>query len=254
MAEESDGIEEALESTMRLSATAAARLGTEIARAHEDRLREQRRLDVRETERLARRYEVESQAELGDLGRIRRTDSRERADAARTPSEITQAEEWIKSTDREAWDRYQRDLMGCDSAEARAVEYRHLIHSWRQTQGPDTEALADENRRLSQEQTEAAAMLAAAAREDRQADAAREDERNAEAERLYDSADRRAADAAAMTATGIDPQVAESRMHADTAAGVPATAATTGGRRGRAPKARTTRGRGSQAQRAGVER
>lgn len=145
-----------------------------------------------------------------------------------------------------------RDRYGVDVGRHDPRTVTADIEAWKQRLEQQRRQTAEHPR--AAEAAEAAALLAQAARDDRQADAARADERNAEAEHLYDSADRRMADAAAMTANGIDSQVAESRMHADTAAGTPATAATTGGRHGRAPRARTTRGRGSQTQRAGVER
>ena len=257
MAEESDGIEEALESNVRLAAMAGARLGSEIARAHEDRLHEQRRADDREADRLAQRFEAEKQAAMVELSQVHRPDWWERADAERIGQTYATARAWAPEVDEaaraeqkmriELRDRYGVDV---DRHDPRTVAAD--VEAWKQRLEQQRRQTAEQPR--TAETAEAAALLAVAAREDRQADAARAHERNAEAERLYDSAGRREADAAAMTATGIDPQVAESRMHADTAAGTPATAATTGGRRGRAPKARTTRGRGAQIERAGVER
>ena len=234
MAEESDGIEEALESTVRLSAMAGARLGSEIARAHEDRLREQRHIDEREADRLQRRLEAERYVSVPGSGDVRTPHPGERVSAAAPGeerwNELREAKEWAKSREPETWARYQDDVMGSDSAEGREAAERGLMRSWREAQARDSDApSAAADRTFALEQAEAAMLVAAADRE---------------AELAYDSADRRQADVASMTAAGIDPQVAESRMHADTAAGRPVTAATAGGRHGQAPKARTTRGRG----------
>lgn len=257
MAEESDGIEEALESTVRLAAMAGARLGAEIARAHEDRLREQQRADAREADRLAQRFEAEKQAAILEVSQVHRPDWWERADAERIGQTYATARAWAPEVNEAARAEHKmrvelRDRYGVDVGRHDPRTVTADIEAWKQRLEQQRRQTAEHPR--AAETAEAAALLAQAARDDRQADAARADERNAEAERLYDSADRRTADAAAMTAHGIDPEVAESRMHADTAAGAPATRATAGVGRGRAPKARKAARRGAQIQRAGVER
>lgn len=315
MAEESDGIDEALDNAVRLAVMAGARVGSELARAHEDRLREQRQIDEREAGRLASRFEAEKDAALAQLAQVHRPDWWDRADPTRIGEMYAIARAWEADPGGAAAEERMRQEMwtrhgvhvNMPSAKAQAKQaaraaeptfqvsefindgesYRRIskakalqmierlppgadvsrawdggpdVQGWKGKDADVDEAIArkcpqgmtqeeldrvvDRQRhRVAQEETEAAMLLA-----DADADA------DAETSPAYDSADRRAADAAALTATGVDPQVAESRMHADTAAGTPATAATTGARGGRAPKARTTRGRGSQAERVGVER
>lgn len=83
---------------------------------------------------------------------------------------------------------------------------------------------------------------------------ARSGRAGARADQLYDSAERRAADAQAMEAQGVEPDVAQSRMRADTGRANPATLATASAGRGRAPKTRKNVNRGARVERAGVER
>ncbi|MDN5770126.1 MAG: hypothetical protein L0H24_04435 [Microlunatus sp.] len=316
MADESDGIEEALETTVRLAVMAGARLGSEIARAREERLREQRRVDEREAERLAQRFEAEKRAAVAEVSQVHRADWWERADAERIGQTYATARAWAPEAEEaaraerkmreELHERYGVDL---DRTDPRAVAAE--VEAWRRRlEGQRRQDVDRERSAEIAERAEAAVLLDQAARDDRQADVAREDERRAdaearqvederernpwlsagqepqqthespeelrqrvqeadrrsrdsearggqstaEAERLYDSADRRAAEVRALEAKGIDPEVAQNRMHADTAAGKPATLATTGARRGRAPKARRGVGRGAQVERSGVER
>lgn len=306
---ESDGIEEALETTVRLAVMAGARLGSEIARAREDRLREQRRVDEREADRLAQRFEAEKRAAVAELSQVHRADWWERADPERIGQTYATARAWAPEAEEAAQaerkmreELHQRYGVDLDRINPRAVATE--VEAWRQRLEQQRRQEADRERTAeTAERAEAATLLDQAARDDRQADVAREDERadvdarqadgrdqnpwlnagaqespeeprqraqeaeqrsrdsearsdqpTGEAERLYDSADRRAAEVRALEAKGIDPEVAQNRMHADTAAGKPATLATAGARRSRAPKARKGVGRGAQVERAGVER
>ena len=70
---------------------------------------------------------------------------------------------------------------------------------------------------------------------------------------MYDSAERRAATARDLEGKGIDHEVVATRMRADVSQAKPATEATAGGPQ-KAPKARRSRGRGAQVQRAGLDR
>lgn len=293
MADESDGIEEALETTVRLAVMAGARLGSEIARAREERLREQRRVDEREADRLAQRFEAEKRAAVAELSQVHRPDWWERADAERIGQAYATARAWAPEADEaaraerkmreELRERYGVDL---DRTDPRAVATE--VEVWRQRLEQQRRQEADRERTSgTSERAEAAMLLDQAAREDRRAGAARRDEREtddlpaedvaefvagarerrneavsvdsvegirARADELYDSAERRVAEVRALEARGIDPEVAQSRMHADTAAGKPATLATAGAGRGRAPRARKGVGRGAQIERSGVER
>ena len=321
MENESDGIEEALESSVRMAVMVGARVGSEIARARDEQLREQRRLDERAAAQLAQRFEAKKQTALAELSQVHRPDWWDRAHLDGKAAQIGQtyatarawapeAEEAARAERRmreELRERYGIDL---DHTDPRTVTAE--VEAWRQRLEEQRRQEADRQRTTETgERAEAALLLDQAARDDRQADrqfdAAREDERRAEvaagqadnpwltgqdrqsrdmqaetseelrrrakeavqrgydgkvggdqatgeAERLYDSADRRKADLRAMEAKGIDPEVAQSRMRADTAAAKPVTLATASarGRAGRAPTAR--RSRGPHAQLPGIER
>lgn len=308
MADESDGIEEALEGTVRLAVTAGARLGSEIARAREEQLRDQRFRDEREAAQLAQRLEAEKRVAVAELSQVHRPDWWDRADAARIGQTYATARAWApeaaeasgaeRKMREELQSRYGIDV---DHIDPRSVSAE--VEAWRQRLEDQRRQEADRQRTAeTAERAEAAVLLDQAAREDRRGDAARDDERTGarasepaenpwldsrrgrdggdevrgqaaeedresgrdsearsdhtagEAERLYDSAERRAADAQAMEAQGVDHGVAESRMRADTGRANPATLATTGAVRGRAPKARKNVNRGAQVERAGVER
>ena len=316
MDNESDGIEEALESSVRMAVMVGARVGSEIARARDEQLREQRRMDERAAAQLAQRFEAEKQTALAELSQVHRPDWWDRAHLDGKAAQIGQtyatARAWAPEVEEaaraerkmreELRERYGIDL---DHTDPRTVTAE--VEAWRQRLEEQRRQEADRQRTTETgERAEAALLLDQAARDDRQADrqfdaasedarraeaavgqadnpwltsqdrqaetseelrqrameaaergsdgAARGDQATGEAERLYDSADRRAADVRAMEAKGIDPEVAQSRMRADTAAAKPVTFATQGarGRAGRAPTAR--RSRGPQAQLPGIER
>jgi len=309
MADESDGIEETLETNVRLAAMAGARLGSEIARARQERLREQRRLDERQADRLAQRFEAEKRTAVAELSQVHRSDWWESNDAERIGQTYATARAWAPEVGeaaraeqkmrQELRDRYGIDL---DRADPRTVTAE--VDAWRQRLEQQRRQDADRERNTeAAERAEAVVLLDQAARDDREAVDAREDERRADAEshqvssgsgenpwltadqteelrhraqeaeqrahdhearvdqgtgdadRQYDSADRRAADVRAMEAKGIDSEVAQDRMRADAGAAKPATLATAGAGRGRPPKARKARGRaGVQVERSGVER
>ena len=325
MDNESDGIEEALESSVRMAVMVGARVGSEIARARDEQLREQRRLDERAAAQLAQRFEAEKQTALAELSQVHRPDWWDRAHLDGKAAQIGQtyatarawapeAEEAARAEQKmreELRERYGIDLDHTDPHTVSA-KIQAEVEAWRQRLEEQRRQEADRQRTTETgERAEAALLLDQAARDDRQADrqfdAAREDERlteaaaghadnpwltgqdrqsrdmqtetseelrqraeaaaqrgndgeargdqaTGEAERLYDSADRRNADLRAMEAKGIDPEVAQSRMRADTAAAKPVTFATADarGRAGRPPTAR--RSRGAQAQLPGIER
>lgn len=293
MADESDGIEEALETTVRLAVTAGARLGSEIARAREERLREQRRVDERAAAELAQRFEAEKRAAVAELSQVHRADWWERADPERIGQTYATARAWApeaaEAAQAEQTMRHQlRERYGVDLDRTDPRTVSREVDAWQQRLEQQRRQEADRERTSeTAERAEAAMLLDQAAREDRRASAARQDEREtrdlpaedvaefvagaqdrrneavsvdsvegirARADELYDSAERRAAEVRALEARGIDPEVAQNRMHADTAAGKPATLATAGAGRGRAPKARKGGSRGAQIERAGVER
>ena len=307
MPDESDGIEEALAGTVRLAVTAGARLGSELARAREERMREQRRLDERDASRLAQRFEAEKQVAVAELSKVYRPDWWERADADRIGQAYATARAWAPEAQEAAQGerKMREELLARYGIDVDRVNPRGMsveVERWRQRLAEQRRQEADRQRTAAgAERVEAAALLEQAARENRGADAARDDGRRdaqaneagnnpwlipgqasrgvgaattegarledrerdstaragqaaAETERVYDSAERRAADARAMEAQGVEPGVAQSRMRADTGRATPPTLATASGGRDRAPKARKAVNRSAQVERAGVER
>ncbi len=304
MPDESDGIEEALAGVVRLTVTAGARLGSELARAREARLRELRRTDEREASRLADRFEAEKRVTAAELAQVHQADWWECADPARIGQTYATARAWAPAAPEaahaerkmreEVLARYGVDI---DRIDPRSVNAE--VEGWRQRLEEQRRHDADRQRTTeTAERAEASTLLDQAAREDRRGDASRDDQRAeatvgnpwldldqrrdgeaeelqvraaedrgsasdsetrgeqaaAKANQVYDSAERRAADARAMEARGVNPEVAQSRMRADTGRAQPATLATAQAGRSRAPKARKTVSRGAQAERAGVER
>lgn len=310
MADESDGIEETLETNVRLAAMAGARLGSEIARARQERLQEQRRLDEREADRLADRFEAEKRAALAELSQVHRSDWWDSNNADRIGQTYATARAWAPESNEAARAEQKmrqelHDRYDIDSASADPRTLTAEVEAWRRRLEQQRQQEADRERTAeTAERAEAAVLLDQAARDDRDAGGARSDEHRADAEarqgesgdnpwltpgqdaqaeelrqraqeaeqrvrdhearvdqateeadRYYDSADRRADDLRAMEAKGIDTEVAQNRMHADTGVAKPATLATAVAGRSRAPKARKARGRSSvQAERTGVER
>lgn len=308
MAEESDGIEEALEGAVRLAVTAGARLGSEIAQAREEQLRDQRLRDERQAAQLAQRFEAEKRVAVAEVSQVHRPDWWDRADAARIGQTYATARAWAPEAPEAAaaGQKMREELQaryGIDVARLDPRSVSAEVEAWRQRLNDQRRQEADRQRTAeTAERAEAAVLLDQAAREDRAGDAARDDGRQAEAqteglgenpwlspgqdrpeadelrgkaaedrqtsedsearsnhtggeaERLYDSAERRAADAQTMEAQGVEPGVAQSRMRADTGRANPAALATAGAGRGRAPKARKNVNRGAQVERAGVER
>lgn len=312
MADESDGIEEVLESNVRIAAMAGASLGAEIARAREERLRQQQLRDETSARQLTERLEAEKRLAVAELNQVYRPDWWDRADAQEIGQSYATARAWAPEAPEagraeqrmrdELQARYGIDL---DRVDPRTVTVE--VEAWRQRLEQQRRDEAERQRAAGNaEQAEAAMLAEQAAREDRRADDSRDEERRAEAQAdptgpgsgteprpggrgngdardlleyadeerrraqdsdgragrtgaaavlQYDSAERRAADARALEEQGVDRDVATTRMQADTGAGTPATLATQGsGQPSRAPRARPSVSRGTQIDRAGVER
>ena len=82
----------------------------------------------------------------------------------------------------------------------------------------------------------------------------REDRRAEDGRSTYDSAERRQGTARDLEASGIDSELVATKMRADVTQAKPATDAVKGARTGKAAKARETRSRAAQVQRAGLDR
>lgn len=84
MAEENDGIDEAIEGQLRVLVTAAGRMGEVIARAREDAARKAQAADEREARDLTSRLEAERRTARTELANVYRTDWWDKA----TPEQI----------------------------------------------------------------------------------------------------------------------------------------------------------------------
>lgn len=282
MAEESDGIEEAFEGQVRVLVTAAGQVGERLARAREDALRRAQAASEQEARELRSRFEAEHRSARTELGNVYGADWWERA----TPEQIGRtyqvARAWahedpeaVRAEQRMRDELRTRYGVDVDATHADPAAVREAVQRAEQERG----RAGGEREQASLETAEAAQLMALADRDERaaeQAQAAAEyepdpqeraearevveqregaaDAARAGAEPLYDSAERREVTAREMEAKGVPAEQVATVMRADVSQAKPATEATKGAG-GRAPKARrTSRGRGAQVQRTGLDR
>lgn len=231
---ESDGIEEAFEGILRTAVMAGSQIAAQLARRHELHLQQQQLRDQHEAKLLSERLDAEKHTALASLAQVYRGEWWDHADPQSIGQTLATAVAW-SSEDPAAAQAEQRMR---DEIQARySIDADTLLAQVR-----GEHQASDPNRQHRAEETEAEALVAVAAAEVAQ-------------EPLYDSAERRAADATRLKADGVEPAVVEARLQADAGVGVPASQATSStGRGGAAPRARTNRGRGAQLTRPGVER
>jgi hypothetical protein len=286
VAEEADGIDEALEGQLRVLVTAAGQVGERLARSREEALRREQTRNEQEHRELRSRLEAERHAARAELTGVHRADWWDRAtpeqigrayQVARTwadeEPEAVRAEQKVRE---EVKARYGIDVTDT-GADSEAVRQRVQLELDR---ADAARAAADAERsRAAAESAEAHRLLALSGREDtrgEQARAAAEFEPDpAERERAaaeaasyesgsewardvglieYDSAERREGTARELEAAGLDRELVATKMRADVSQAKPATEAVTTTRTGRAAKARTTGVRTARAQRAGLDR
>lgn len=283
MAEDSDGIEEAFEGQVRVLLTAAGQVGERIARAREDALRRAQAQSEQQARELRSRFEAEHRAARTELGNVYRADWWDRA----TPEQIGRtyqvARAWahedpeaVRAEQRmrdEVRTRYGVDV---DATNADPAAVRAAVERAEQDRA---QGAGGEREKAAAETAEAAQLMAQADRDERAAEQARAaaehepdpaersearevveqhqaaaETARAGAEPLYDSAERREATAREMEARGVAPEQVATVMRADVSQAKPATEAAKSPRT-RAPKARrTSRGRGAQVHRSGLDR
>ncbi|WP_188484815.1 hypothetical protein [Cellulomonas carbonis] len=217
---------------------------------------------------------------------VERADLTWRGDApspahAGTADELRQAREWFAQHDPQWLEQWESQYRGADTLSGMRSGERALIEAWRsrlaaaEVARPHADA---EHTRAAEESAEAHQLMQLADREDAAAEQARAtadhepdpDERAAAlrdledhhrsaraarvaAEPLYDSAERRGITAQEMKAQGVPPEQVATMMRADVSQARPATEATKSPT-GRAPKARrSSRTRGAQVQRTGLD-
>lgn len=282
MVDESDGLDEALEGQLRVMLTAAGRIGEQFARVREQSRRNAEAQSLQEARELEARLIAERTTASAHLNNV----YREEWWAGATPDHVAHhyqlARAWARedqSADRaakhiqsEVKTRYGIDLDSAASPEMLRAE----LHRAEQHQQQATEAA----RRAQQEQAEAATLLAAANAEDARADAAaaaaefeadpaereaaqleveahtvRANADRSESKRVYDSAERRSADANELASKGFSNEAVAARMHSDVAQGKPATEAVAGnGGRSYSKARKQSLGRGTERQRNGMSR
>jgi len=280
--DESDGMAEALEGTLRVAVTAAAQLGSQLARHREQHLSDARGRSEQEGREYAARLQAERAAARAQLTPVYRAEWWDRAGAEDIGRAYTAARAW-DDVDPEAHRAEQRirdevrtrfgidvDAAGADPAAVRD----HLARA-----EAVREQAEHERRATGEEYVEAQLLMTEAERADRAADAAREagehepdpaereraqveaaaldgrgDVARTEGHATYDSAERREAFASDLERVGVDREIVATRVRADVSQAVPATEATRTAMK-KSPKARKGRaGRGQRVQRTGLDR
>jgi len=261
----------------------------EVARAwsHEDP--EAVRAEQRIVDELRTRFGMEPgqlQAQIDETRRAQAQDvAREAAAREAQRNELTAAQEWAREHDPEALRTYEQGVMGTDRvADEKPIRDR-LVQRYREATGAVSDVEVSGRRdpaareRESAERAEAALLMAQADRDERAAEQARAaadhepdptersearevverhqaaaDSARTGAAPLYDSAERREGTARGMEARGVAPAQVATVMRADVSQAKPATEAAKSTAT-RAPKARrSSRGRGAQVQRTGLDR
>lgn len=285
MAEDSDGIEEAVEGQLRVALTAAGQIGERLARMREDAARRAASASEQEARELQSRLAAEGGAARAALAPVHRPEWWDQANLEQIATAHQTARAWSRE-DPEAERAQQRvrqevrtrfgvdvDAAGGDPAAVWAAVDRA---SARHAQS------GDERSRANTERAEAAQLMVEADTADVLAEQSRQRAREQEHDHgdvdeartasldaehhersrgesrgrstpLYDSAERREVTAAGLSAQGLDDDAVAARMRADVSQAKPATeaiAASPGG----VPKARKGRRHVMQAQRTGVER
>lgn len=237
---ESDGIDEIFAGHLRVALTAAGQLAERIASQREMNLRRAQAESEAEARALHSRLDAERDAARADVARIYRPDWWDQAQ----PEEIGKAYETSRS-----WARIDPEMARAEERIRDEIRGRYGVELLIDAGDPSRlVADAQEARRVAAaEHAEAARLAEAADRADRDAvraaeaaefepdpaeraqaasDAAQEASRaradTVEAERLYDSAERRTDDARALSRQGIDEQAVQARVRADVSQAKPA--------------------------------
>ncbi len=256
MADESDGISEALEGQLRVAVTASGRVGEIIARHREEAARRAQAGSQQQARELTSRFAAERQSARVELSGVYRTDWWERATPEQIGTTLATARAWgnedPEAVRAEAHMRNElRTRYGVDIAQAsgdpQAVQVAVAAELLRRQS-------ETEHQRGTGEEAKAALMAHEADRADRRAEAADQRAENApegseertqargeaqsreraaesaraEAGPTYDSAERRENDANQLEAKGIDKDAVAAKMHADVGNAKPATEAVKG--------------------------
>jgi hypothetical protein len=283
---ESDGIEEAMEGQLRILVTAAAQVGQMMTRLREEALRRAREHSIQEHRELQSRLDAERAAARAELSNVHQPEWWDRATPEQIGHSYQVARGWA-GEDQEAaraemrmraelQSRYAIDVdnTGIDPSSVQQMVRLQLERAERDL----ANAAEERNRARRPEEAEAARLMADANQAEQAAENARAiasepghdseafiadaelREREAtryreDSQNTYDSSQRRDATAASLERQGISEQAIGARMRSDVSNAKPATeAARNGAAKKTSAKARPSRGRGAQVQRAGLER
>lgn len=270
MADEADGVDEAVQAAVQAGLITATRLAEQIARAREDASRRAQAHSEQAAREDAQRLTAERFAARGYLAATERPDWWDRA----TPEDIARAYQTSA-----AWAETDPEMARTQDRLRQEVAQRYGVNMDAAGADPHTVAetlsAAGQARRVAEsqrggargDQLDAAQLVHEAGEADRHGDRATKDRHDAQeagdhpladpagaevdhadsvaaegmdrAETAYDSAERRADLADTLEGVGNDKAV-DARVRADTSQAKPATEATRGGA-GKAPKARRTR-------------
>lgn len=251
MADESDGIGEALDEHMRVAVAAAAQIGEHRARARAERARAETAQAQAQAQQLRDRQEAARRVDRLDYADVENAEWWDRADPDTIARAYASAHAWAnedpeaaraqEKIEAELRDRYSIDTTDIGANPA-AVRDAVAEQTRAEDEAGQAAGLAVASHGQDQRIDEAHTAPAA---ENADALADRYSEDNAA---MYDSAEARATRAAALSKAGVPEQAAEAHMLADLDEGAPATAATRGSGPGRAPAAK--RGNGPRRRRA----
>lgn len=220
MAEESDGIEEAVEGAVRLATMAGARLGAQLARERAQRLRDSQRRDDDTARQLRDRLEAEKRVAVADLRLVQRREWWERASATDIGQQYATARAWApESPDAAQAEQQMRQELqsryGVDVDRLDSTSVAGDVDAWhRRLEQDRVERAAAHQRDLAaEEHVEAGLLLGLAAQEERNND---ELERNEHAaEPRSEAAEANRAGEPTLTAGGKPSRVVASGERAD---------------------------------------
>ena len=274
---ESDGVEESFEGLVRVSVTAGARFGENMARVREQMARAVEARSLQESRELQARFDAERQAAVSELRNVQRSEWWDKARPEDIGRTYATAKAWeghepeaASARDRlesELRTRYGVDVKNLDADPAQVQAHLARMESER------IEGLAAEERRKeAQDRAEAENLMRDGDRLDSAADRSAEgalfepnpadrQEAATEAETLrarasetrdesglaYDSAERRGDTAASLENRGFGERSIEARKIADVSQGKPATEAVKNHKAIKARKGRTRVGADKQA-------
>lgn len=241
MADQTDGIDEALEATLRVALTVAGRVAERIARERQQQLRDAQAVSEREARELQSRLDAERQAARAALAPVEREEWWQRAQPQQIADAWETANVWkdVDPDARRAADRIEHEVRGRHGLDVRELGADPAaVRAALEQRDQARDAASDERATAAGEEAEAAQILAAGGG----LGDAEQQHAEQESEPPYDSAERRRELATALEGVA-DAEAVQARVLADVNQAQPAAEAVAA-RPGRGGKARPSRGRG----------